>query len=132
VKSDRNRGRDEWPRDVDARQRNAVFPDTASNESRFWRNIIHGKQKLSTAQIVGITLMYLTLAAALYGLISAQLSVADVQGTLWQRVIAGFGGQIIPLTLVGGFLVAIKLWSYRNDSRRKFGKNNRTEKHPRS
>jgi len=39
--------REEWLQDIEARQRNVVFPDTVNNEARFWRNIIEGKQKFS-------------------------------------------------------------------------------------
>jgi hypothetical protein len=42
--------REEWLQDIEARQRNVVFPDTVNNEARFWRNIIEGKQKLSTVR----------------------------------------------------------------------------------
>ena len=31
--------RDEWLQDIEARQRNVVFPDTVQNEARFWRNL---------------------------------------------------------------------------------------------
>jgi hypothetical protein len=48
--------RDEWLADVDARQRNIVFPDTVANEARFWRNIMSGHGRLSGVQIVGIAL----------------------------------------------------------------------------
>lgn len=41
-------------RDVELRQRNIVFPDTAANEARFWRNLISGK--LSAIQVIGIVL----------------------------------------------------------------------------
>jgi len=41
-------------RDVELSQRNVVFPDTAANEARFWRNIISGK--LTTVQIIGVVL----------------------------------------------------------------------------
>jgi hypothetical protein len=42
--------REEWLQDIEARQRNVVFPDTVNNEARFWRNIIEGKKKLSTVR----------------------------------------------------------------------------------
>jgi hypothetical protein len=58
------RQHDEWLRDIDARQRNVVFPDTAANEARFWRNLMEGKQKLTRLQTVGILIMGL-LAVAL-------------------------------------------------------------------
>src|SRR5206468_2967229 len=49
--------RDEWLHDVDARQRNVVFPNTVANEARFWRNVAEGKQCLTTVQKIGIGLL---------------------------------------------------------------------------
>jgi|SRR6185437_4938165 len=45
----------EWMRDVELSQRNIVFPDTAANEARFWRNF--GSRKLSAVQVVGFILI---------------------------------------------------------------------------
>jgi len=59
---------DEWLRDVDASQRNIVFPDTANNEARFWRNIINGKARLGTTQKIGILLVLLTLLVVFLGM----------------------------------------------------------------
>ena len=59
---------DEWLRDVDASQRNIVFPDTANNEARFWRNIINGKARLGTTQKIGILLVFLTLLVVFLGM----------------------------------------------------------------
>jgi hypothetical protein len=44
--------------DVAQRQRNLVFPDTAANEARFWRNII-SSNKLTGLQLLGIAAMAL-------------------------------------------------------------------------
>jgi hypothetical protein len=88
-------GRENWLRDVHARQRNLVFPETVANESTFWRNIIAGKKKLHASQLIGIGLIYLTLAAVFYGLISSQMRTSGIQGTLWDRIIGNFGGWII-------------------------------------
>ena len=62
-----------WEDDVAQRQRNVVFPDTAANEARFWRNIISDKRKLTGVQLLGIAVMALILIAALIGLVSTQL-----------------------------------------------------------
>lgn len=56
-------------REVEASQRNIVFPDTAANEARFWRNIISGKNRLSIGQIVGLCLICLALARPLWDLL---------------------------------------------------------------
>jgi hypothetical protein len=65
----RKDSQDEWLRDVDARQRNVVFPDTAQNEARFWRNIISGKRPLTTAQVTGIAVVWLAMAFPLWELL---------------------------------------------------------------
>jgi hypothetical protein len=57
-----SRDHHEWRQDVDARQRNIVFPDTAANEARFWRNLIASKGHLTVAQWVGLGLVGFTLA----------------------------------------------------------------------
>jgi hypothetical protein len=53
--------REEWQQDVNARQRNVVFPDTVQNEGRFWRNLANGKQKFAIVQAIGLALIFLTL-----------------------------------------------------------------------
>src|SRR5438034_3575491 len=53
-------------RDVEMRQRNIVFPDTAANEARFWANIISGKSRFSQTQVVGIAIIALALLLPLW------------------------------------------------------------------
>lgn len=71
----RRKGEQEWVHQVQLSQRNTVFPDTVSNEARFWRNIISGKRHLSTAQIVGIVLICGVLAAPVWGMLKAMSSI---------------------------------------------------------
>jgi|SRR5580658_7783847 hypothetical protein len=52
---------EEWQQDISARQRNTLFPDTAQNEVRLWRNLASAKQKLTIVQTVGAALIFLTL-----------------------------------------------------------------------
>jgi hypothetical protein len=112
--------RDRWLGDVRQRQRNVVFPDTAANESRFWRNIISGKEKLSLSQIVGITLMYLAVSAVAYGVISTQMRVSGIQGTLWERIVGNFGAWFILLGVGAVFLLVGKWVSRRSNPANKF------------
>ena len=58
----KSRNHQEWREDVDARQRNIAFPDTAANEARFWRNLMASKRHLGLVQWIGLGLMGLTLA----------------------------------------------------------------------
>jgi hypothetical protein len=53
----RKQKQEEWLRDVEARQRNVVFPDTLGNETRFWRNL--GKQPFNLSTKVGLALLAL-------------------------------------------------------------------------
>ena len=41
--------------DIEARQRNVVFPDTVQNEARFWRNL--GNQPWTPVTKVGLVLL---------------------------------------------------------------------------
>lgn len=62
--------REQWQEDIEARQRNIVFPDTARNEAGFWRNALDGKTNLTPAQIAGITVMWLAVIALFVVMIS--------------------------------------------------------------
>ena len=62
--------RNEWMRDIELRQRSVVFPDTAANEARFWRNLISGK--LSTVQTIGVVI-YCGAVAALAWLTAKEM-----------------------------------------------------------
>jgi uncharacterized membrane protein len=100
--------RERWEQDIATRQRNIVFPDTALNEGRFWKNLYSAKW--GVVQIVGIILMILTLAAVLYSTISIQLSVSGISGTLWQRIWGNFqllisGAGILVILLFIGLIV---------------------------
>ena len=65
-----NKGqREQWQADIQARQRNIVFPDTVQNEARFWRNIISGEQRLTPVQAVGLAVMLFMIAVPLWALI---------------------------------------------------------------
>ncbi|MGA9978853.1 MAG: hypothetical protein WBQ08_09480 [Candidatus Sulfotelmatobacter sp.] len=55
--------RERWLHDVDARQRNVVFPDTVQNEGRFWRNL--GNQGWTTAIKIGMFVLGIVVFARL-------------------------------------------------------------------
>jgi hypothetical protein len=52
---------EEWARDIEARQRNVVFPDTVQNEARFWRNA--GDKSWTPATKVGLGILAVGLGA---------------------------------------------------------------------
>lgn len=67
--------RDEWMREVELSQRNTVFPDTVSNEARFWRNIVSGKQPVSAALLVFIVLVCGILAVPVWEIFKSMTSI---------------------------------------------------------
>lgn len=110
--------REEWLKDVDARQRNVVFPETAANEARFWRNAISGQNRLGLVQIMGITLMCITLGASIYAFFSTELRASSTDGTMWDRIGSVFGIRLIVLGVIGGFLLLAPLISRRTKQSR--------------
>ncbi len=111
------KNQEEWRRDVDFRQRNIVFPDTAANEARFWQNIIAGKQKLTLVQIVGVALFIFTLIGVIVSSIAMRITEAHVQGSLVERVIGSVGDWIVLTAIAVGVLVIGHIVSNRTKSR---------------
>jgi hypothetical protein len=74
--------RDDWQRDIQARQRNVVFPDTVENEARFWRNLGKGPSKISTK--IGLAI----LAVFVFGFGAAILVATHQAGVTWLFVLA--------------------------------------------
>jgi hypothetical protein len=62
-------------REVELRERNTVFPDTALNEARFWRNLVSGKQRVSAAHVVFIVLVCGVLAVPVWDILKAMTSI---------------------------------------------------------
>jgi hypothetical protein len=79
------RTRDELLRDVYARQRDVVFPDTAQNEARFWRNIVEAPRTLTCVQVIGIVLIVgcLMFCVALLGVRGLGLVLGAVAVAIW-------------------------------------------------
>jgi hypothetical protein len=92
-------GKDDWLRDINARQRNVVFPDTVQNEGRFWRNIWSGKQTPSFSQWVGILIML----AGVVGLGIAIWPRGD--GIWWQKVINAYAAPAVLTVALGAFIL---------------------------
>jgi hypothetical protein len=74
--------REEWLSDVEARQRNVVFPDTVQNEARFWRNL--GKGPSSTSAKAGL----IVLAIFVFVWAAILLVATYTGGVLWEFVLA--------------------------------------------
>ncbi len=91
-------------RDIDARQRNVVFPDTVENEGRFWRNIWTGKS-LNLTQWVGLLVLILFFGGSVLFYLRMLWPVG--QFSWWQKVISSYGvyivvfGAIVVLIVIG-------------------------------
>jgi hypothetical protein len=93
--------RDEWQRDISARQRNVVFPDTAANEARFWRNLL--AQRWNGAVIVGLALITLTLLGAFASVVTTQARSSNARG--FAGIMASFGAWFILLAIGAAVLL---------------------------
>jgi hypothetical protein len=101
--------REQWLQDIEARQRNIVFPDTVNNEARFWRNVIDGKHRLTTIQRVGVGLFCLMIAGVAL-LITFPLRFGPGQSTFsWSNLLAGGFDWLIGLGVLGAFLLIFRL-----------------------
>jgi hypothetical protein len=103
--------REEWEQDVDARQRNVVFPDTVQNEGRLWRNLARGKQKLTILQAVGIALMFLTLGGIFWSDAARKFRFA-ASGSVFDRLVPVFADWAIILVLFVVFFLVLR-WRVR-------------------
>jgi hypothetical protein len=101
---------EEWKQDINARQRNIVFPDTAQNEARLWRNLASGKEKLTTVQVIGIALIVLTIVTIEWR--EAVRTFRFASGSTFDRLLPVFLNLAIPLGLFGVFLLVLR-WRVR-------------------
>jgi hypothetical protein len=102
---------EEWQQDINARQRNIVFPDTAQNEARLWRNLASGKQKLTTVQVIGIALIVLTIVSIEWREVVRTFRFGT-SGPTFDRLLTVFLNLAIPLGLFGFFLLVLR-WRVR-------------------
>jgi hypothetical protein len=96
---------EEWEQDVRARQRNVVFPDTAQNGGRFWRNLASGKQKLTIVQAIGIFLFFLPLASIFWDDAARKFRFAASGSTFDQLVPVLTEWAVILVVFVAAFLL---------------------------
>ena len=98
--------REDWLRDVDARQRNVTFPDTAASEARFWRNLIHCKERLTVVQKTGtglIALCIVSLAVAITFNGNTSITFS------WHAVASATSPWLIAFAILGAFLLLFRL-----------------------
>jgi hypothetical protein len=106
-----SKGQEEWEQDISARQRNIVFPDTVQNEGRFWRNLATGKQKLTIVQVIGIALMFLTLAAIFWSDAARKFRFA-ASGSVFDRLLPVLSEWAIILVVFVVFFLLLR-WRVR-------------------
>ena len=100
--------REEWQQDINARQRNIVFPDTAQNEGRLWRNLASGTQRLTILQAVGAALIFFTLLG--FALREAVREFTFfTSGPLFDRLTATLASLVFGVVTPLGLLVIIFL-----------------------
>jgi|ERR1017187_1904225 glucan phosphoethanolaminetransferase (alkaline phosphatase superfamily) len=103
--------RGEWLRDVDARQRNVVFPDTAANEARFWRNLYEGKQPLTTTKIVFLVVFAIIVLVLLIALPFSWGN--EIYNSLTTRIVSATLEVVFALCFLGCFLLLVKWGTQR-------------------
>lgn len=104
--TDRKKQR-EWLQDIEARQRNIVFPDTANNEARFWRNIMEGRQRLTTVQKVGVGLFGL-LAMGLFCLMTFSRNYPLSPDFSWTKFEGAAIDWAVAFGILGGFILVFR------------------------
>jgi hypothetical protein len=79
--------RDAWMREMEARQRNIVFPDTVRNAGGFWRGLRDGQ--LNRAQWTGLFVLFFFYVFIFVALLYAQWP--EGPGRLWAELLYGYG-----------------------------------------
>ena len=100
--------RDEWLQELDARQRNIVFPNTVNNEAEMWRKL--GEKPMTPVQKIGFGLLGIFVS----GLALVMFALAGEGHSLHDRILAAFrfwGPVAIMAILVFGPLMALLVWA---------------------
>lgn len=96
--------RDQWLEEIEARQRNIVFPDTLRNETQGWRNL--AKRPLTTTSKIGLALV----AMMGWGMLVFVLFAAAGAGVVWPLVIG--------MILLWGPIFGVIAWATHRTLRR--------------
>lgn len=110
-----HRDQEQWMRDIELRQRNIVFPDTANNQARLWRNVIDGHQGLTTVQWIGLFVIYVPSIVALIAILFPD--IAD--GFSFRRFLSGVMRLAIAAVVILIFMGALTVSCRRAEMKRK-------------
>lgn len=91
--------REQWLQDIEARQRNLVFPDTVQNEARMWRNL--SQRPLTTTTKIGLAFLALLGWGFLVRVLFAMVKV----GVIWPFALG--------MILLWGPIFGIIAWATR-------------------
>lgn len=91
--------REQWLQDIEARQRNLVFPDTVQNEARMWRSL--SQRPLTTTTKIGLAL----LALLGWGFLVRVLFAMVKEGVIWPFALG--------MILLWGPIFGIIAWATR-------------------
>jgi hypothetical protein len=93
---------DEWLQEVNERQRDIVFPDTARNFGGFWGGLY--RQRLNTVQSVGLLVLVVFYVVVFVGLVAEHWPRGEQ--SFWQKIVFGYGPYLLlSLPLVMFFLL---------------------------
>jgi hypothetical protein len=95
---------EEFERDVEARQRNIVFPDTVQNEARFWRNL--GSPAFNTPAKVGLGLIALFFFGT-FGTWIIRIALEDIQ---WKQELSTI---LLGMLVIFGPIFGAIAWATR-------------------
>jgi hypothetical protein len=97
----KDRQLDESLENVEARQRNVVFPETLENEVSGWRRLYSGKRPLSGIQLIGIGSLIVVLLIFIGGILSVfGRSLTEGSGPKFGqliRIVVAFLFVLLPL-----------------------------------
>lgn len=110
-----HKDQEQWMRDIELRQRNIVFPDTANNSARFWRNVIEGHQDLNMVQKIGIFLIYMPSFVALVAILFPDIT----NGFSLRLFLSGAMRLAIAAVVILVFMGALSLSCRRAEMKRK-------------
>ncbi len=109
-----DREREKWMADVEARQRNYVFPQTTKNETDGFRRLYESGRPLSTVQLVGFLAITILVCTCIFGWFRIGLvGWSELHGSWLTRIMRLVGGHLIALALFGMFTLLLGIGAKR-------------------